>query len=227
MLETKSININTINKNFKHFKIHALKEKNPTAAFVVSQLQKYEKSYKRAGSMGDYIVRTQELAEDFDKRGLTDLTGIIYASLIKIKILPDDIKEIFIKRAFEIAQKQNDVIHQLGRTVDLKMLYRKDINNRRKDYIKNLFTEEKLLRTIVRNFETSSDNFKTISKNAKNKDEYNFRLGLAKVEIAKQYLYTNKKIALEKLTEALKIFRKLGKTNEEYSTQGLIENLKH
>ena len=227
MLETKSININKINKNFKHFKINTLKEKNPSTAMVISQLQKYEKSYKKADCIGDYIVRTQELAEDFDKKGFTDLTGIIYASLIKIKILPDDIKEIFIKRALQIAQKQNDIIHELGRTIDLKMLYRKDLKNRRKDYIKILFNEEKLLRTIVRNFETSANNYKTISKNTKSKDEYNFKLGLAKVEIAKQHLYTNKKIALEKLVEAQKIFRELGKTREEYTVQGLIENLKH
>ena len=227
MIKTDSQVLTTINNQFKSFSDKALKSSKPNRAFVISYLQKYEKSYKREGFITTFVQKAQQLAEDFDKNGATDFTGIIYASLIKIKNLSSDIREELIKRAIEVAQKQNDIIHELGRVVDLKMLYRDNISTRRKDYIKTLFAEEKLLRNIVRNYEESRDNYKTVTKTTRSEEDYTFKLGLSKVEIAKQHNNTNKKIALEKLIEAKKIFKRLGKTKEEFFTKGLIENLKH
>jgi len=219
--------ITTIDKEFQAFSKKALKPTRPNRVFVISHLQKYEKSYKREGLISNFVQKARQLAEDFDKKGATDFTGIIYASLIKIKTLAFDIRENLIKRAIEIAQKQNDTIHELGRVVDLKMLYRENFDARRKDYIKILFDEEKLLRKIVRNFDTSVNNYKTVSKTMKTEEDYAYKLGLSKVEIAKQHINTNKKIALDKLIEAKKIFKKLGKNKEEYFANGFIEQIKH
>ena len=219
--------ITTIDKEFQAFSKKALKKTRPDRVFVISHLQKYEKSYKREGLISNFVQKARQLAEDFDKKGATDFTGIIYASLIKIKTLAFDIRENLIKRAIEIAQKQNDTIHELGRVVDLKMLYRANIQVKRKGYIKTLLAEEKLLSNIVRNFDQSVDNYKTVRRNTKLKDEYLFKLGLSKVDIAKQFINTNRKLAKEKLVEAKKIFQKLGKSKEEFFVNGLIEQIKH
>lgn len=216
----------TTNKQFQSFSKKALNTSNPDRIFIISHLQKYQKSYKREGHIDIYVEKARQLAEDFDKRGITDFTGIIYASLIKIKTLAYDIRENLIKRAIEIAQKQNDMVHELGRTVDLKFLYRDNIQNKRKEYIKTLFAEETLLIKIVRNFEQSANNYRTLYKNMGSKEVYSYKLGLAKVDIAKQFIKTNQKLALDKLIEAKKIFSKLGKSEEEFFTNGLIEQLR-
>ena len=93
MIKTDSQVLTTINNQFKSFSDKALKGSKPNRAFVISYLQKYEKSYKREGFITTFVQKAQQLAEDFDKNGATDFTGIIYASLIKIKNLSSDICE--------------------------------------------------------------------------------------------------------------------------------------
>ena len=215
------------NKQFQAFSSKALKASNPDQGFVLSNLQKYERHYKREGLIQDYVQNAQRLADIFEKKGKIDFAGIIYSALMKFKTLPFDIRENLIKRGIEIAQMQKDAIHELGRVVDLKILYHENIETRRKDYIKTLLSEEKLLKRIVREYEICADGFKTVSKEMKPKDHYVCKLGLVKVDIAKQFINTNKKVALEKLKEAKKIFNNLKKYKEEFFAQGLIEQIKH
>lgn len=218
--------INVINKQFYNFSQKTLKASHPETIYVISNLQKYERNYKRIGMAEVFIQKAQQFAEDCFNKGLTDFTGIIYAFLIKIPNLDSELRELIIKRAIQIAQKQHDEIHELARVVDLKKHYQ-NTKAPKKKYVETLFLEENILKRLVRNFSDCSGNFKTVSREIKDKEVYEYRLGLAQVDISKAFYKTDKKLALNKLKDARKIFVNLNKNKEVFFTDGLIDQLKH
>ncbi len=220
-----SLKINIINKQFDAFSKKALKKADTDTRFLITQMQLQETNYRQAGAVELFIYKAQQFAEQCLNAGLSNFTGIIYSSLIKFEPLPFELKEVLIKRSLEIAKINDDPIHQLARIVDLKHLYTKNPNVDRKKYIKILFSEEDILKKIVRNFEECSEKFRTVVKEESEFEKYKFHLGLIKMEIARIIMKTDKKLALKELKTAKNIFAQLGKTKEEYTVYGFIEKL--
>ncbi len=218
--------IEFVNKQFGRYAQQILKESKPEIPKIITSLQIYEKSYKRLGFIEGFVQQAQIFAEECFNKGLMDVTGIIYSSLIKIPNLPSDAKEALILRAIMIAQKQNDSIHELARVVDLKHLYDEVGKQTKREYMKVLFSEEKILKNIVENYQECCSNHRTISRKVADVELYEYNLGLCKIDIAKKVFKSDKKLAYKKLKEARKIFTGLDKTKELSYTEKLIYELK-
>lgn len=226
MIKIKPItNIHKINNNFNSFSKQTLENNRADFNYVISQLQKYESDYRQLDSVHLFMQKAQQFAEDCFNKGMVNFTGIIYAFLIKMPNLPFDVKEILIKRAIQIAQSQNDKVHELGRVADLKILYKQNGDVPKKNYIKTLLKEEEILKTLVRTYEECSENYKTISREMCNRDKYKHRLAISMVDIAKALYKTDTKSALHRLKSARSIFKEVGSEKDLFLTEGLIKKI--
>ena len=216
--------LNTINKSFAEFSNITLNKK-PTTSYLLSNLKSYEKNYRRINSLELYLRQVYQLANNCFSKGLNDFAGMIYSSLIKNKAIPDNIREVIINQAIDVAKAQKDPIHELARVVDLKHLYLRNLDTTPKKKLKNNIAEETLLKKIINNFDDCTDNFKSVKKNSSQLDLYRFRLALVEVDIAKATIRTEKKTALKKLIHAKKTFNDLGKTTEAKFAQQLINQI--
>ena len=226
-MNIKNSSVEFVNKQFHNYTQQTLKKSvMPEIPKVITSLQVYERSYKKLGCIELFVQKAQAFAEECFNKGFIDITGIIYSSLIKLPQLPIEAKEILIIRAIRIAQQQNDSIHELARTVDLKQLYDKERNKTKREYMNILFSEEKILKNIVDNYQKCCANYQTISRKVGDINLYKFNLGLCKIEIAKKVFKSDKKLANKKLKEAKKIFIELDKTKEIYYIEKLIYELK-
>ncbi|MBR2430618.1 hypothetical protein IKB17_04035 [bacterium] len=215
-----------MNKQFYNFSQQTLKRHNSNYNQVIYKLQSFEKEYKRLGVTESFVFQAQQFAKSCSDKGLMDFSGIIYSFLIKIPNISDSTKENLIIKSIEIAKNQDDTIHELARIVDLKKLYKNSKKFSQKKYIKTLFKEEEILTYIIKNYSICKLKFKTLAKDANNIKTYQFRLGTAKVDIAKAHIQTDKKLAKKMLLEAKEIFTDLDRSAELAFVNELLRELK-
>ena len=223
MINIKNTDLITLNNKFSHFARESLNNKNPNAQYVSSQLKRYENQYKKINALESFMENTSKLLLGLENRGLTDIAGIIYSGLVKIPTLSYEIKEDIILRGLKNAKNNGDDIHVLARVVDLKYLYKNC--KAKKKFIKTLFEEEKILKSIVSEYEKNKSAYRTVARNMSPIEKYNFKLATSKVDLGKALLRTNPDIAYTKLEEAQRIFLKQKKNKEADFVSDLIQQI--
>ncbi len=217
--------INVLNSKFNHFGQSINNNANQGSIYYfVSQVKLYEKQYKRLGFTGDFFIKAGTLADNLSNIGLKDFAGILYSVLTKIPDISVEQKEILLKRAIGNARAQNDTVHALARTIDLKQIYKQ--NKMRNKYNKILYKEEKLLESIISNYDKKSNTFRSVSKGINNINVYLFRLATTKFDIAKIDLFHKPKDTIKRLSEAKIIFKQLGRQKEFDFAESLSSKIK-
>lgn len=223
MINVKNSDIAILNNKFSHFARQTLNNKRPDVHYVSSQLQRYGNQYRRLNTLENFFKNASELAKGLELRGLNDIAGIIYSGLVKIPNLPLEVKEDIILKGLENAKNNGDSIHVLARTVDLKYLYK---NCRvKKKYIRTLFEEEKILKSIVNEYEKTKKAYRNVARSVSPLEKYNFKLATSKVDLGKALLRTNPETAFAKLEEAQRIFLKQKKNKEADFCADLISQI--
>ena len=222
MLKINQSNVKVLNSKFNKFTQQTVSNNRPNIQYMCSQLQRYEKQYKKFNAIELYCVKALDFAQKLEVVGLTDFAGVIYSGLIKIPNISKEAKETMILSGLKNAQRNNDSIHFLARLVDLKYLYK---NENKKKYINILLEEEKCLTSIVNNYQQKASNFRTVGKDVNLQEKYKFRLAVSKVDLGKAFLRSNSDTALTKLQEAETIFIALGKAKEANFANQLISQI--
>ncbi len=223
MINIKNTDLITLNNKFSHFARESLNNKRPDAQYVSSQLKRYENQYKRINALESFIENTSKLVNGLESRGLNDIAGIIYSGLVKIPTLSYEIKENIILKGLKNAKNNGDNVHILARIVDLKYLYKNC--KAKKKYIKTLFEEEKILKSIVSEYEKNKSAYRTVARSMSTIEKYNFKLATSKVDLGKALLRTNPEMAYVKLEEAQRIFLKQKKNKEVDFVADLISQI--
>ena len=223
MINIKNTDLITLNNKFSHFARESLNNKKPDAQYVSSQLKRYENQYKKINALESFMENTSKLLVGLENRGLTDIAGIIYSGLVKIPTLSYEIKEDIILKGLKNAKNNGDSVHVLARIVDLKYLYKNC--KAKKKFIKTLFEEEKILKTIVDEYEKNKSAYRTVARSMSPIEKYNFKLATSKVDLGKALLRTNPEMAYAKLEEAQRIFLKQKKNKEADFVSDLIQQI--
>ena len=223
MIKIKNSDLTILNNKFSHFARQSLNNKRPDLHYVSSQLQRYENQYKKINALESFLEKASKLAVGLETRGMTDLAGIIYSGLVKIPTLPLEIREDIILKGLENAKNNEDNVHVLARIVDLKYLYK--VGKSKKKYIKTLFAEEKILKSIVNEYEKNKLAYRNLARDMSPIEKYNFLLATSKVDLGKALLRTNPEMAYAKLEEAQRIFLKQKKIKEAEFVSNLIQQI--
>ena len=223
MINIKNTDLITLNNKFSHFARESLNNKKTNAQYVSSQLKRYENQYKKINALESFIENTSKLLVGLENRGLTDIAGIIYSGLVKIPTLTYETKEDIILKGLKNAKNNGDNVHALARIVDLKYLYKNC--KAKKKFIKTLFEEEKILKSIVDEYEKNKSAYRTVARSMSSIEKYNFKLATSKVDLGKALLRTNPEMAYAKLEEAQRIFLKQKKNKEADFVSDLIQQI--
>lgn len=223
MLKINQCTTQNVDKHFRNFQKYTIYSKNKNPVHLITQLQQYEKQYKKLGLLDSFYIISEQFALKLHEMGLNDFAGIILSKLIKQPEIIHERKSAIANTALTIAKEQGDPIHILARLVDLKKINASK-NGSKKQYLKILKEEEEILTRILNNFEDSKLQFKTVSRNSSEKEKYQFRLATARVDIGKCLMYSEVKTAKAKLIQALQSFKALGREREaEFATRLISE----
>ena len=204
MMRISKAEFKILNNDFMRFQTRITQSKKQDNTYFVSQMNHFEKRYKKAGLENQFAISIFTFAEKMDKLGINDLPGIIYSSLMKMPFIKSEVKELYALKGLEYAQNQGDSIHTLARLVDLEKIYKKNGNTHK--YTRILFQEEKVLVNICSNFKNAKESYKTYSREHSRLKKYETELAKTRVDIAKVILNTNPKQAKILLTKARKFF---------------------
>lgn len=207
--------ISTLDKKFSSFTRNTITRGKPNEIYVISQLQKFQKSYSQNGFFKDFLLRLEDFALGMEDNNFLDLAGIVFSKLAKMPTTPE-LKEQFLRGGLRVAKKQRDPIHTLARIVDLKKLFEQEEAPSKR--YRMLFQEEKALETIIEDFAGAQSGHKTVSKKYSPVQKYKLQLARCKVDIAKRLAPQE---AFPRLAAARDIFAELGRDNE----LGFVEKL--
>ena len=211
MLKTSPIK--QLNNEFYRFQLQISQSRVQNIPFFLSQLNKYEKQYKRAGLGEIFMQKLFEFAQNMQKFEIKDLPGIIFSHLTKqSKILNPKSRERYALEALDYAQKQGDLIHTLAHLVDLEKIYKQ--NGETNKYTRTLLKKERILISICSDYEGAKNKHKTYSKDCSPLNRYEIELAKTRVEIAKKVYRKNPKLAEAILKKAQKTFEQQGRQKE-------------
>lgn len=200
-----------LNNQFRNFGKQMTRTPKDNPTYFLSKAKRFQKMYKQQDSMDIFCKESMTMAEAFHKANKLDYAGILYSWVIKLSRINPELREIAIKKAYNIAEIHLDIIHMLARIIDLKELYRGQNN---KKYIEILIQEQKLLTDIVTNYKNASNRFSTVKNGIGPLDKYKYKLGSNCVDLAKKMLNSNPEHALKNLLQAKTIFTELKKDKE-------------
>ena len=206
------INFNILNRNFQAFQERMILNKSLKPIYVISQLNKYEKEYKKLGLERGYAGSLFTFANLLEKTGHSDIPGMIYSSLIKMPFLAPNVKEHYVMKALEYSRKNGDIIHEHARLVDLKILYKQ--TKQKHKYKEVLISEEEVLKEICSNFREAKENFRTYTRGESSIKKYKLELAKTRIDISKFLMGIDPNKATVLLKKAHKTFTKYGKYKE-------------
>lgn len=145
-----------------------------------------------------------------------DFAGIIYSALTKLtEYFPKEL-EVYAKKGLQVAESQGDYVHVMARLNNLRKVYI-DKPDRLYDYIQTLYAQEKCLKKLSKSYETATEGYKTVTRKAKNKEDYEKMLAYVQTEIGKLTWKKHPNDAMRKLLNAKRIFMEKGnKQSVEY-----------
>ena len=212
MIRITNAELHNLNNDFRKFQTRIAESKKQDNTYFISQLNKYQKVYKKAGLERSFADNIFNFAQRMQKIGIDDLPGIIFSTLMKMPFLNPEVRELYALKGLEYAQEKGDVIHQLARLVDLEKLYKQNKNTHK--YTRILFQQEKVLISICNDFKSAKRNFKTYTRENNQLNHYEMELAKTRVDIAKVILKSNPNQAKILLEKAGKIFEREGRQKE-------------
>ena len=212
MIRITNAELHNLNNDFRKFQTRIAESKRQDNTYFISQLNKYQKVYKKAGLEKNFADNIFNFAQRMRKIGIDDLPGIIFSTLMKMPFLNLEVRELYALKGLEYAQEKGDVIHQLARLVDLEKLYKQNKNTHK--YTRILFQQEKVLISICNNFKSAKRNFKTYVRENNQLQHYELELAKTRVDIAKVILKSNPNQAKILLEKAGKIFEREDRQKE-------------
>jgi hypothetical protein len=172
----------------------------------------------------DLVKKAKIHAQMLVGMGQHSLAGIIYSFLIKLnKSNPKDLEEILFN-ALAIAKRQHDPVHIMARANNLRLFYAKT-KPESPEYLKFLYEEKRALVDICKKYEGSNKRFKTITTEMKSIASYEKMLASIKIEIARNILKKNPKLAKEELLSAQSLLLKYGKGKGSQEIEELLKNI--
>ena len=201
-----------LDKNFKQFRQKIKQSKKHNYSYFISQLNFYERQYRKLGMEESYLKEILLFAENLRKQCVQELPGIIYSVAVKIPVMSKEMKEHCAKAGLEYAEKQGDTIHILARLIDLKTLYKQTKQTHK--YTETLIREEKELKKICANFSEAKKGYRTFSRDINTRKKYELKLAQTRVDIAKMTMRYSPEGAKEKLIKARKFFERTGREKE-------------
>ncbi len=223
MIKITNAELHNLNNDFRKFQTRIAESKRQDNTYFISQLNKYQKVYKKAGLEKNFAENIFNFAENMRKIGIDDLPGIIFSTLMKMPFLKPEVKEHYALKGLEYAQEKGDVIHQLARLVDLEKMYKQNKNTHK--YTRILFQQEKVLINICNNFKSAKRNFKTYKRENNQLSHYEMELAKTRVDIAKVILNSNPNLAKTLLEKSGKIFERENRQKEVDFINLLLEQI--
>ena len=223
MIRITNAELHNLNIDFRKFQTRIAESKRQDNTYFISQLNKYQKVYKKAGLEKNFAENIFNFAENMRKIGIDDLPGIIFSTLMKMPFLKPEVKEHYALKGLEYAQEKGDVIHQLARLVDLEKMYKQNKNTHK--YTRILFQQEKVLINICNNFKSAKRNFKTYTRENNQLSHYEMELAKTRVDIAKVILKSNPNLAKTLLEKSGKIFERENRQKEVDFINLLLEQI--
>ena len=204
--------LHNLNNDFRRFQTRIVESKRQDNTYFVSQMNQFQKKYRKAGLEKNFAGNIFDFAEKMRKIGIEDLPGIIFSSLMKMPFLKPELRELYALKGLEYAEEQGDVIHILARLVDLEKMYKQ--NKETHKYTRILFQQEKTLISICNDFKGAKRNYKTYSRDYNQLKKYEMELAKTRVDIAKVILKSNPKQAKIILEKARTTFEREGRQKE-------------
>lgn len=205
-------NVTKILPDFGMFTEFVLKNQKQISPRNFSQeLGKIQKEFVLAKQRKLFCKEADELATKLVAEENGDFAGIIYSALTKLtEFFPKEL-EIYAKKGYAVARKNGDYVHMMARLNNLRKVYM-DQPDRLYDYIQTLYAQEKCLRKLSKSYETAADTYKTISRKAASKEDYQKMLAYVQTEIGKLTWKKHPNDAMRKLINAQHIFAQRGDT---------------
>ena len=215
--------VKILNYKFQDFGNKILKTKGESPEYFISQVKKYQKQYQQNNYTDVFYKEAVDMADNFSSAGKLNYANILYSWAIKNKLLPMELRETVIQKAYKNAEKQNDIIHMLARISEMKELYK---NGNKKKYINILFKEQHLLKDIINDFISAKSSYNSLKRTPKEFNDYKYKLATNKVEIAKKLLKQNPERAYKDLVSAKDIFTEFNRYRELEFVETLISQIK-
>jgi hypothetical protein len=212
MIRISEAEFNILNNDFRRFQARITQSRKQNTTYFVSQMNQFEKRYKRAGLEHCFAGNMFEFAQKMREIGIADLPGIIFSALMKMPFIKPQVKEVYALKGLEYAEEKGDSIHALARLVDLEKLYKQNGDTHK--YARIMFKQEKVLIDICNDFESAKQNFHTYSREHNQHRHYEMELAKTRVDLAKVILKTNSKQARILLDKARKIFKRENRQKE-------------
>ena len=212
MIKITNAELRNLNNDFRRFQTRIVESRKQDNTYFVSQMNQFQKKYKKAGLEKSFAGNIFDFAEKMRKIGIDDFPGIIFSNLMKMPFLKPEIREFYAIKGLEYAQEKGDDIHALARLVDLEKLYKQNKDTHK--YTRILFQQEKALIKICNDFKSAKRNYKTYSREHSPLKQYEMELAKTRVDIAKVILKTNPKQAKIILEKARTQFEKEGRQKE-------------
>lgn len=198
--------------DFGQFSEFVLKNQKQISPRVFSQeFGRIQRDFVLAKQRELFCQEADKLATRLVAEENGDFAGIIYSALTKLtEFFPREL-EIYAKKGLAVAERNGDYVHMMARLNNLRKVYI-DKPDRLYDYIQTLFAQEKCLRKLTRSYESTADTYKTVTRRAASKEDYEKMLAYVQTEIGKLTWKRHPNDAMRKLVNAQRIFAERGDT---------------
>lgn len=192
---------------FSEFVIQNQKQISPR--IFSQQLGLIQRDFVAAKQMELFCKESDKLAQKLIAQENGNFAGIIYSALTKLtEFFPKEL-EIYAKKGLQVAEANGDYVHMMARLNNLRKVYI-DKPDKLYDYIQTLFAQEKCLKKLTKSYEASTEGYKTITRKAAPKEDYEKMLAYVQTEIGKLTWKKHPNEALKKLISAQHIFKEKG-----------------
>jgi hypothetical protein len=220
-MSTKSISNNPISFEKYSKKLLTCNKKVPGKA-VLCQMANYMRKSRQENLLPKFCEDVFVLAENLDKKGKSEISGIIYSFLSKIsKDMENHVQ--YLKKALVFSKKDNDPIHVNARLSDLLIATK----NNKNEYLRMLTEKETALNNIINDYENAGQSFKNCSKKEiMPLEHYQRTLAFVKIRIANLLIEAGRtQQAGKKLKRANKILEKLGDSDNYEFTLRMLNDI--
>ena len=180
-----------------------------TPRIFQKELFKMKELYLENNSRKWFCEEADNLAQQLHENGASDLSGVIYSTLVKLCELHPTHMQKYAMRGLEVARSQGDNVHIVARLNDMRKLYDRT-PGKFHDYINVLYAEEHYLRKLAFNYDEAIKTYSTIERKPATKEEYTRLLAFIQTEIAKLTWRRHPVEALVRFVQARYIFRTSG-----------------
>lgn len=188
-------------------------QKQMTPKIFSQQLGYIQRNFIAAKQRELFCEEADKLATKLVAAENGDFAGIIYSALTKLtEYFPREL-ELYAKKGLAVAEQNGDYVHVMARLNNLRKVYI-DKPDSLYDYINTLYAQEKCLKKLSKSYESVTENYKTVTRKAAKKEDYEKMLAYVQTEIGKLTWKKHPNDAMKKLLNARNIFIARGDSSQ-------------